>query len=113
MYACSMHVLLNQAIQCPCDNGNTRRSPPFVGNDYFCEGTNLPFADPLSFYPNATLWGDKVCEGGGTCCQFNNPPWFTKNLVNSTTDDIELRLCLYNSASRSDIALEQLELYVQ
>ena len=23
--------------QCPCDNGNTYRSPPFVGNDYFCE----------------------------------------------------------------------------
>ena len=107
----------NQDTQCPCDNGNTRRSPPFVGNDYFCEGTKFPFDIPPfanpRFYPNATLWGDQDCEGGETCCQLNNPPWFTKNLVNSTTDDIELRLCLYNSASRSDIALEQLELYVQ
>ena len=101
------------AIQCPCDNGNTRRSPPFVGNDYFCEDIKLPFIDIYHFYPNATLWDGQVCEGGGTCCQFNNPPWFTKNLVNSTTEDIELRLCLYNSASRANVALELLELYVQ
>ena len=25
--------------RCPCDNGHSRRSPPFVGSDYFCEST--------------------------------------------------------------------------
>ena len=65
------------------------------------------------FYPNAPLWDGQVCEGGGTCCQFNNPPWFTKNLANPTTENIELRLCLYHYAHYADIALEQLELYVQ
>ena len=33
------------------------------------------------FYPNATLWDGQVCEGGGTCCKLNNPPWFIKNLT--------------------------------
>ena len=100
--------------QCPCDNNNTYPSPPFVGNDYFCESvtqSRLPIA-PV-FYPNATLWDGQVCEGGGTCCQFNNPLWFTKNLANSTTEDIELRLCLWQTQQYGDIALEQLELYVQ
>ena len=69
--------------------------------------------NPLRFFPNATLWDVQVCEGGGTCCTFNNPPWFTKNLANSTTENIELRVCLSNSGSTADIALEQLELYVQ
>ena len=96
--------------RCPCDNNNTYPSPPFVGNDYFCESVNQSGWARV-FYPNATLWDGQVCEGGGTCCQFNNPPWFTKNLANSTTDDIELRLCLWYS--RSDIALVLLELYVQ
>ena len=99
---------------CPCDNNNSYPSPPFVGNDYFCESvTQNTWADV--FYPNATLWDGQVCEGGGTCCQFNNPPWFTKNLANSTTEDIELRLCLWFHGHRrwSNIALEQLELYVQ
>ena len=104
--------------KCPCDNGNTTysSSPPFVGNDYFCESTRTASNWNVNwrrFHPNATLWDGQVCEGGGTCCQFNNPPWFTKNLANSTTEDIELRLCLSWRSSHSDIALEQLELYVQ
>ena len=83
-----------------------------MGNDYFCESvTQNSWA--TVFYPNATLWDGQVCEGGGTCCQLNNPPWFTKNLANSTTDDIEVRLCLWQTQQYGDIALEQLELYVQ
>ena len=97
---------------CPCDNNNTSPSPPFVGNDYFCESvTQSSYADV--FYPNAQLWDGQVCEGGGTCCQFNYPPWFTKNLANFTTEDIELRHCIWHSRRYADIALEQLELYVQ
>ena len=65
------------------------------------------------FFPDALLWEGGRCEGGGKCCQFNNPPWFTKNLTSPTTDGIELRLCLYDSSSISDVALELLELYVQ
>ena len=100
--------------RCPCDNGNTAPSPPFVGNDYFCESIQTESTwGGLRFFPNAPLWDGQVCEGGGTCCQFNNPPWFIKDLTNSTTDDIELRLCLLERGSNSDIALEQLELYVQ
>ena len=100
-------------LRCPCDNGNTTyRSPPFVGNDYFCESvTQSTWA--TVFYPDALLWDGQVCEGGGTCCQFNNPPWFTKNLANSTTEDIELRLCLTETSQYADMALELLELYVQ
>ena len=26
---------------CPCDNNSTRRPPPFVGNNYYCESGNL------------------------------------------------------------------------
>ena len=98
--------------QCPCENNNTYPSPPFVGNEYFCESvTESSYGAVL--YPNAILWDGQVCEGGGSCCKFNNPPWFTKNLASSTTQNIELRLCLYQYPRYADIALEQLELYVQ
>ena len=104
----------NSPDQCPCDNNNTSPSPPFVGNDYFCESVTQSTWRRV-FYPNAILWDGQVCEGGGTCCKFNNPPWFTKNLTNSTTENIELRLCLWFHRINdiADIALEQLELYVQ
>ena len=97
--------------RCPCDNGNSYPSPPFVGNDYFCESATQSSYRRI-FYPNAQLWDGQVCEGGGTCCKFNNPPWFTKNLANPTTEDIELRLCFISNSFWGDIALEQLELYV-
>ena len=99
--------------RCPCDNGNTYRSPPFVGNDYFCESIFSRQRANYIFYPNAPLWDGQVCEGGGTCCKFNNPPWFTKNLTSPITEDIELRLCLWSTTRYTNIALELLELYVQ
>jgi len=105
----------HQSYRCPCDNGDTSPSPPFVGNDYFCESTRPEdvWGGTPRFYPDALIWDGQVCEGGGRCCQLNNPPWFTKNLTSPTTDDIELRLCLYNPSQYSDVALELLELYVQ
>ena len=95
-------------LRCPCDNGNTHPAPPFVGNSYFCESilSQCTYQECYRriFYPNAPLWDGQVCEGGGTCCKLNNPPWFTKNLANSTTDDIELRICLDNYEHWSDVA---------
>ena len=99
--------------KCPCDNGNTYPSPPYVGNDYFCESIHAQLSWQRVFFPNAPLWDGQVCEGGGTCCKLNNPPWFTKNLTSPTTENIELRVCMNHYPSYSDIALEQLELYVQ
>ena len=101
-------------LQCPCDNGNTYPSPPFVGNDFFCESVRSQLTGSWEkiFYPIAPLWDGRVCEGGGTCYKFNNPQWFTKNLTNSTTDNIEVRLC-FNDSGVPDIGVELLELYVQ
>ena len=102
----------HRTFRCPCDNGNTRPSPPFMGDDYFCESIPAQYSVQHIFFPNATLWDGQVYEGGGTCCLFNSP-WFTKNLANSTSEDIELRLCLWENSYHSNVALEQLELYVQ
>ena len=101
---------------CPCDTANYDRVPAFVGNDYFCESA-LHSAWNLSnhriFFPDDVLWDGQNCTSTSTCCQLNNPPWFTKNLPNTTTDDIELRPCTsYNPAS-DDVPVELIELYVQ
>ena len=107
----------NTAHRCPCDNGYTYPSPPFVGNDCFCKSVATPSnwydPSPYHFFPNVTVWDGQVCEGGGSCCQLNNPPCFTKNLTTPTTDGIELQLCQAYPGQYSDIALELLELYTQ
>ena len=103
--------------KCPCDiSRNYARVPAFVGNDYFCESglhSVWNFPDSVLFYPNDVLWDGWNCTSTSTCCQFNNPPWFTKNLPNVTTDDIELRLCTNYESAYDDIPMELIELYVQ
>ena len=99
--------------RCPCNPGNTASPPPYVGNDYFCEsGVSSNSARGGRLYPADPLWDGQGCIHGNQCCSLNNPPWFFKTLPTPTTDDIEMRLCLTNAASISNIALEQMELYV-
>ena len=100
---------------CPCDTAAPSVVPAFVGNDYFCEsGLHSEWNNNFGvFYSNDVLWDGQNCTANSTCCQFNNPPWFTKNPTNATTDDIELRLCTPNFPSNADVPLELIELCVQ
>ena len=101
--------------ECPCDTGNYNRVPAFVGNDFFCEsGLHSEWRrGQFVLYPDDVLWDGQNCTSISTCCQFNNPPWFTKNLPTATTDDIELRICSNTNPSTEDTPLELIELYVQ
>ncbi len=84
------------------------------GNDYFCDtGSRYNYAFH-QFYSEDPLWDGAGCSGTSTCCQFNNPPWFCKQLPQPTTDDIELRLCadgLYTNDE--DIAIRQVDIFIQ
>ena len=99
---------------CPCDTAANSFVPVFVGNDYFCEsGVHSEWKFGFILYPNDVLWDGQDCTSTSTCCQFNNPPWFTKNLPTATADDVELRICTSEVPSFEDIPLELIELYVQ
>ena len=104
---------LRQAT-CPCDTLDYSTVPPFVANDYFCESAETSrWTYQYMFYPNDVLWDGRDCSGASMCCQLNNPPWFTKVLPNSTTDDIEMRVCSDGSRVTDDIPIELIELYIK
>ena len=91
---------------CPCTRTGTAFSgviPPFINNEYFCElgSTTEP------------LWDGGDCPSTSTCCTFNNPPWFCKQLSQNTTDDIEVRVCANENSANEDLQIEVIELYVQ
>ena len=103
---------------CPCDTNGVIPVPPFVGEDYFCEsGYLLPGYQNIiewgRFHSNDTLWDGRDCHSNSTCCSLHNPPYFTKTLNQTAADDLELRICLWNSASLDNIAVELVELYVK
>ena len=57
------------------------------------------------FHPDDPLWDGQACTSTSTCCSFNNPPYFTKQLSSPTTDDIEARICQYDGGDDSPIEL--------
>ena len=63
------------------------------------------------FYGDDPLWDGAGCGPLNTCCSFNRPPWFYKQLPHPTTSDIEMAVC--RDFSDEDIAIETVEIYVQ
>ncbi len=101
---------------CPCISG-TSATPPlvFVGNDYFCDtGSSSRFVSNR-FYGDDPLWDGAGCESTSvTCCSFNNPPWFYKQLSASTDNNMEMRVCANRVGvnGAEDVLIEQIEIYV-
>ena len=101
---------------CPCSNINeqgTTPIPAFIGNNYFCDTGNFATGVEPIYYSCNPLWDGEGCSSISTCCQFNNPPWFCASLPDSTTDDMEVRICGDETTADEDTLITQLELYVK
>ncbi|XP_064388427.1 uncharacterized protein LOC135336519 [Halichondria panicea] len=103
---------------CPCtrpDLTYTGVVPPFIGQDYFCEtgSRQLITSNTHIVYSDDPLWDGQGCGGNSTCCEFNNPPWFCKQLPQPTTDDIEMRICADQALLDEDTPIEIIEMYVR
>ena len=107
----------NSPTEDVCSCTNTRSSsayaaPGFVGHDYFCDTGSEVYYENI-FYGADPLWDGAGCGRFSSCCSWNSPPWFMKNLSSPTSDDIEVRLCADEPRDGEDINFETLELYVQ
>ena len=102
-------------LLCPCNTGSfSTTSPSFVGSDNYCE-SGLPAGhwwQPV-LYSNDTLWDGQQCNGNeGPCCSNSKMPWFMKTLNETTTEDIELRVCTNQGYSDEDTPLDIIEIYI-
>ena len=93
---------------CPCEGGPS--APPFVGGNYYCESGYNGTGQPLGLLTSDPLWDGAGCESEGSCCRA--APWFIVDLIDSTTDDIEVRICA-NNDDTEDSPIHLLELYIQ
>ena len=103
-----------QTTLCPCNSGSIAQVPSYVGSDYYCETGNNA-ADPAhnSFYSNDPLWDGQQCDGvEAPCCTHPNMPWFTKTLGETTTEDIQLRLCADEPLGNEETLIQSITLYV-
>ena len=102
--------------RCPCTSPSSAatRTPSFVGNDYFCE-TGVPPGNRWDneVYSDDPLWDGEGCGPTSTCCSFNNPPWFCKQLPQSTNADLEMRLCGAGYPEYANTLIELVEIYIK
>ena len=101
--------------ECPCvnpsDAGNVP-PPSFVGNNYYCESGNPTDSGAGNIlYTADPVWDGQQCEGQ-CCSNGKSPPWFSVALPNTTTDDIEVRICIPEGYV-DDVGIHLLELFVQ
>ena len=103
-------------MRCPCTSPSSAatRTPSFVGNDYFCE-TGVPLGQPWTkkFYSDDPLWDGEGCGPTSTCCSFNNPPWFCKQLPESTNAGLEMRLCGAGYPENANTPIELIEIFIK
>ena len=114
-FAAGLNHYVTNEVGCPCNGGSyIGPIPPYVGNDYFCDsGYPVNGQPPLNYFTNDPLWDGAGCVSG-SCCTFNSPPWFCKNLSTPTTDDIELRLCQDQViAGEENVLFEIVDLYIR
>ena len=107
----------DNVCECSHSQRNGRPPPSFVGQDYFCDsaiqGQFIDEIDAGRIFSDNPLWEGTGCGVDSTCCSFNNPPWFHKELPSPTSDDIEMRVCCDQIRSDEDIEVLSVEIYVQ
>ena len=114
-FAAAYDEMRSSVIVCPCTKTTTPFTgivPTFIGQDYFCD-TGSRYAARSQFYYADPLWDGSGCGSTSSCCGFNNPPWFCKQLPQPTTDDIEMRACTDEGLANEYLAVESAEIYVQ
>lgn len=105
----------NPVVACPCTN--TREDwpfqvPSFVGNNYFCATGNPGPGWQRQLYADDVLFDGQDCGQFNTCCGFNNPPWFCTTLDETTTSDVEMRVCHDQGQFDEDVIISKVDIFV-
>ena len=100
------------AYLCPCSQPslNVPAPPSFIGDNYFCDTGNSGNCCPSEYFPDDPLFDGQGCGGPSTCCSFNNPPWFSTSLSQTTSEDIEVRVC---GLGTDNTPITNLDLYIR
>lgn len=95
----------NSVQRCLCISDKDVCSPDFVGQDYHC----------MIGSDSDELWGGKSYNKVASSCCKRRPgqPWFCKELLEPTTEDIEVRLCVDQATDVENVFLEAMQIYVQ
>ena len=97
---------------CPCATHPGPSPPAFVGNNYYCESGDVGTYNSRPYYITDPLWDGNGCTAGNGCCAQIGMPWFYRKLPVPVADDFEVRICKGFSHNSEDLAVENIEIFV-
>ena len=101
----------NRSQNFPCLQPGDLQIPMYIENNYFCESGNSAKSPKRQLYSGDPLWDGKDCEGQ-CCSDGKSPPWFNVEFNNTTTDDIEVRICGDQGTPDEDAPIQLMEIYI-
>ncbi len=109
----AQQLAINIRLGCPCSYEKWKfKLPEFVGSHYFCDSGNSGNFTHSTIFLDIPLWDGKGCIFNSTCCQFNEPPVFYRELAQSSEDNLKMSIVLNAAPSEEDIYLTKMKLYV-
>ena len=102
-------------FNCGCSNTNknwTYATPGDVGDDYFCD-SNGQYTEGGRWVEDEDddLWDGEGCGSSSSCCEWKDPPYFCKQLHNTTSEDMKIRLFTFDYDSTPTVSL--IEIFVK
>ena len=98
--------------KCPCAKFPGTSPPSYVGDHYYCESGVQYYPKNYQWYTNNTLWDAQDCYPGSNCCNNPRAPWFLRNLITPTHDDVEIHWCTIQGVHHDRVGTELVEIYV-
>ena len=111
-YAGGYQESFSSTCNCPCAMSPGRSPPSYVGDNYYCESATQFPPNTYQWFTNNTLWDNQDCYPGSNCCNNTRAPWFVRNLVTPTQDDVEIRWCTTQGLYSDRVGTELVEIYV-
>jgi len=110
-FAAGLYDNKKYSFNCPCAFGGGKAPPPLVGTNYYCESSSVNTYYQQTYYFNDPLWDGSDCYSSTDCCSNPTQPWFYRELGESTTSDIEARICSWLDFNQyGSTLIDQLEL---
>jgi len=89
-YVAGLYDNRTYSHNCQCAAGGGDAPPPFVGANHYCESGDFTAS---AYYFGDPLWDGSDCYSSTNCCTNSTLPWFYQQLSETTTSDIEARIC--------------------
>ena len=87
--------------------------PSFACDHFYCESGVTSSIGQTVYYTSDSVWNGRSCSSENSCCSKPNQLWFYQQLLLTSSDNIEVRICYDEEFGHEGVLVKELQLYVR